>query len=111
LCGHTFPIFFEFRGGKGVATSIGVLLLLDWQVALICIIFALILIAITKMVSLGSVTAAILYPIITMVIRVDDIGLSSVVVSIAIALLVIFNHRKNLIRIKNGTESKLGQKA
>ena len=52
LCGHTFPIFFGFKGGKGIATSLGILLLLNWQIGLICLIFAVSLMAVTKMVSL-----------------------------------------------------------
>ena len=66
VIGHTYPIFFEFRGGKGVATSLGVLLLLNWQVGLICLLFALILMAVTRIVSIGSVTAAILYPVLVL---------------------------------------------
>ncbi|MCL2341830.1 MAG: glycerol-3-phosphate 1-O-acyltransferase PlsY [Firmicutes bacterium] len=109
ILGHTFPIFFEFRGGKGIATAMGVLLVLSWEIALICIIFALILIAITRMVSIGSVLAAILFPILT--IFMAKAGIGPILISIVIALLVIFNHRANLVRIKNGTENKLGQKA
>ena len=59
VIGHTFPIFFEFRGGKGVATSLGVLIMINWQIGLICLIFALALMTVTKMVSLGSISAAI----------------------------------------------------
>ena len=104
--GHTFPIFFEFRGGKGVATAIGIILLLNWKIALMCVPFAIILIAFTKMVSVGSVTAAILYPIAIIVLS-SDIGFPSIIVSILMALLIVFNHRKNLSRIKNGTENRL----
>lgn len=108
ILGHTFPIFFEFRGGKGVATALGVLITLNWKIGLICLIFAVIIIAFTKMVSVGSILAAILYPILT--IFMSDFKFSSVLVSILIALLVIFNHRENLKRIKNGTENKLSFK-
>lgn len=105
ILGHTFPIFFEFRGGKGVATSLGVLLLLNWKIGLICLIFAIVLIIVTKMVSVGSILAAVLYPILT--IFMDEFNLGVVIISILIALLVIFNHRENIKRIKSGTENKI----
>ena len=108
ILGHTFPIFFEFRGGKGVATALGVLITLNWKIGLICLIFAVIIIAVTKMVSVGSILVAVLYPILT--IFMSDFKFSTVLVSIFIALLVIFNHRENLKRIKNGTENKLSFK-
>ena len=65
ILGHTFPIFFKFKGGKGVATSLGVILTTNWQIGLICLVFALVLMALTQMVSVGSVAAAILYPVLT----------------------------------------------
>ena len=105
ILGHTFPIFFEFRGGKGVATALGVLITLNWKIGLICLIFALIIIAFTKMVSVGSILSAVLYPILT--IFMGDTNFVATIISILIALLVIFNHRENLKRIKNGTENKL----
>jgi len=108
ILGHTFPIFFEFRGGKGVATALGVLITLNWKIGLICLIFALILIIFTKMVSLGSIMAAVLYPILT--IFMGEANFWAVVVSLLIALLVIFNHRENLKRLKNGTENKISFK-
>ena len=108
ILGHTFPIFFEFRGGKGVATALGVLITLNWKIGLICLIFAVIIIAFTKTVSIGSILAAVLYPILT--IFMSEFKFSTVLVSIFIALLVIFNHRENLKRIKNGTENKLSFK-
>ncbi len=52
VVGHTFPIFFGFKGGKGVATSLGILLMSNWKIGLICLVFALILMALTRMVSL-----------------------------------------------------------
>lgn len=108
ILGHTFPIFFEFRGGKGVATALGVLITLNWKIGLICLIFALIIIAFTKMVSVGSLLAAILYPILTLF--MGEVSFIPVLISILIALLVIFNHRENIKRIKNGTENKISFK-
>lgn len=69
VLGHTFPVFFKFKGGKGVATSLGVLLITNWQIGLICLVFALILMALTRFVSLGSIAAAILFPVLTVFIH------------------------------------------
>ena len=69
VLGHTFPIFFGFKGGKGVATSLGVLLMSNWQIGLICLVFALVLMALTRMVSLGSCGAAVLFPVLTLFIN------------------------------------------
>ncbi len=110
VVGHTFPIFFEFRGGKGVATSLGILLLINWQIGLICLIFALLIMAVTRMVSAGSVSAAILYPVLVLC----HVGTpyfivpgNYIVFSILLALFIVFNHRANINRILNGTENKL----
>ena len=91
IFGHTFPIFFEFRGGKGVATALGVILLTNWQIGLICLAFALILIIITKMVSLGSIMAAILFPVLTIFIQTNYIEPGNYIIfGIAVGLLVVF---------------------
>ena len=69
VIGHTFPVFFGFKGGKGVATSLGILLISNWQIGLICLVFGIVLIALTRMVSLGSCTAAVLFPVLTLFIN------------------------------------------
>lgn len=109
VLGHTFPIFFEFRGGKGIATSLGILLMINWQIGLICLIFALALMAVTKMVSLGSISAAVLFPVLTLFIHTHYIveGKGYFIFSIILAIIVCFNHRENIKRIMNGTENKL----
>src|SRR5574344_670666 len=66
VVGHTYPIFFKFKGGKGVATSLGVILIINWKIGLICLIFALVVMVVSKIVSLGSIAAAILFPILTL---------------------------------------------
>lgn len=112
IIGHTFPIFFEFRGGKGVATSLGVLLMINWQIGLICLVFALLIMALTKMVSAGSVSAAILFPVLTLFLGKEYFIVkgSYFIFSVIMALIVMFNHRSNIKRILNGTENKLGSK-
>ena len=106
ILGHTYPIFFEFRGGKGVATSLGVLLMLNWKIGLIALIFALLLMAFTKLVSVGSISAAILYPILVLFIE-DRKNFGVILISWLIAILVIFNHRTNIKRLKEGKENKI----
>ena len=111
IIGHTFPIFFKFKGGKGVATSLGVLLITNWQIGLICLVFALVLMALTQMVSVGSIGAAILYPVLTLFISQNYIVPGSYIISsIIIAILVVFNHRSNVKRLLSGTENKISFK-
>lgn len=117
VLGHTFPIFFQFKGGKGVATSLGVLLMSNWQIGLICLVFALVLMLLTKMVSLGSCAAAVLFPVLTLFINDNYTVLTEgksgsvyFVYSVILAVLVLYNHRSNIKRILNGTENKLSFK-
>ena len=114
VLGHTFPIFFEFKGGKGVATSLGVIMIINWKIGLICLIFAIAIMAFSKMVSMGSVGAAILFPVLTLFIDTNFIveasGMKYFIFSIILAAIVIFNHRANIQRIANGTENKLSFK-
>ena len=113
IVGHTYPIYFGFKGGKGVATSLGVLLMTNWQIGLICLVFALVLMALSKMVSLGSVGAAILFPVLVLFIHTNftvSEGSSYLIYSIILAAIVAFNHRSNIKRILNGTENKLSFK-
>ena len=108
VLGHTFPIFFGFKGGKGVATSLGLILLINWQIGLICLVFALILIISTRMVSLGSVSAAVLFPVLTMFITENYIVPGDYkIFGILLGVFVCFNHRANIKRLLKGQESKI----
>ena len=111
IVGHTFPIFFGFKGGKGVATSLGVLLLINWKIGLICLVFGVILIALTQMVSLGSIASAILFPVLTIFINECYIIPGNYIIfSIIICIFVAYNHRSNIKRLLNGTENKISFK-
>ena len=115
VVGHTFPIFFGFKGGKGIATSLGILLMTNWQIGLICLVFALVLMAITRMVSVGSIAAAILFPVLVIFIDQNYIvpdanNWKYLIFSIVLCLIVLFNHRENIKRILNGTENKISFK-
>lgn len=114
VIGHTFPIFFGFKGGKGVATSLGILLMTNWQLGLICLVFALVLMALTRVVSMGSIAAAILYPVLTLfvggghyIVESSGLGNGYFIYSVILAIIVIFNHRTNIKRILSGTENKI----
>ncbi len=117
VIGHTFPIFFSFKGGKGVATSLGILLMSNWQIGLICLVFAIVLMALTKMVSLGSCGAAVLFPVLTLFINQNYTiltegkkGSNYLIYSIILAVIVLYNHRSNIKRLLNGTENKISFK-
>lgn len=111
VVGHTFPVFFGFKGGKGIATSLGILLLLNWKIGLICLIFAVALMAVTRMVSLGSISAAVLFPILTTFIQEHYLVSGNYFIfGVVMAAFIIFNHRSNVKRILNGTENKLSFK-
>ena len=114
VTGHTFPIFFGFKGGKGVATSLGVILMSNWQIGLICMVFALLLMVLTRMVSLGSCVAAILFPVLTLFINENytvltegKSGSTYLIYSIILAAIVLYNHRSNIKRLMNGTENRI----
>ena len=113
VIGHTFPIFFGFKGGKGVATSLGILIMSNWQIGLICLVFGVLLIVLTRMVSLGSCAAAVLFPVLTLFITDNYIvsqGSGYFIYSIILAVIVLFNHRSNIKRILAGKENKISFK-
>lgn len=112
ILGHTYPIYFGFKGGKGVATALGILLITNWHIGLICLVFALILIIMTKMVSVGALGAAILFPVLTLF-SYETYFIEPgnyIIYSILIAVIVCFNHRSNIKRLMNGTENKISFK-
>lgn len=113
VVGHTFPVFFGFKGGKGVATSLGILIMSNWEIGLICLAVGVTLIAITKMVSVGSCSAAVLFAVLTYFIHDNYIvseGSGYLVYSIILALFILFNHRSNIVRLIHGKENKISFK-
>ena len=117
VIGHLYPVFHGFRGGKGVAATIGLLFVLDWRMALLCVGMFVLTVGVSRMVSLGSVLALSYVPVLTFLFRygVDDMPIETVifctVVSGVVALIVIFKHGSNMRRIANGTERRIGQDA
>ena len=109
VLGHVFPIFAGFRGGKGVATSLGVFLGLNPWTALVCIGVFIVTFAVTRFVSLSSITAAFFLPWISFFVFKQHEPVT-VVFNIAIATLVILAHRKNIRRLINGEEKQMNFK-
>ena len=107
VAGHNWPAFLQFRGGKGTATSIGVFLVYDWEVAIITIMIGLIVLAIWKMVSLTSMVGMTMLPVFTLLLGRT---ITELVFAVVLCLFSLFQHRKNIGRIIQGRESKLGQK-
>ncbi len=112
VLGHNFPVFFGFRGGKGVATSLGVILLLDWRIGLSVLAVALIIMATTRFVSLGSILAAVLFMVIQIVVMcvTDTFDTVRLICVLILGILLIFRHRANIVRLIKGEENKLGAK-
>jgi len=108
LVGHSFPVFLGFRGGKGAATGVGVLIpLAGWLTLIVVFLFAA-AVAATRYVSLGSIIGALSLPLLFWLFP----GFSSLYVwfGAAMALLVVLRHHANIGRLLKGTESKFGQK-
>lgn len=112
VVGHNFPVFFGFKGGKGVATSLGVILLLDWKIGLITLAIAIVIMAISKYVSLGSIMAAVVFMILQIAVMIinDSFDVTRLVCVLILGGLLIIRHRANIVRLLNGTENKLGSK-
>lgn len=107
IIGHSFPVYFGFKGGKGIATAVGILLYLDTKMILLLLgIFAIIVI-LTKYVSLGSIVTVILAPIYTYIYHFDEKPIYFYTI-LALSSLILFNHRSNIIRLIKGKERKIG---
>lgn len=107
VLGHIFPCYFKFKGGKGVATSGGMVLAIDWRIGLILLLIFVIIVALTRYVSLGSIIIAVLYPVLIFAFYQSFI---LTVIAIVFTLIVIISHRENLKKLINHTENKISFK-
>lgn len=108
VIGHNWPVFFGFKGGKGVLTSFAVILYISPVPALICLAVFIIVVSLTRYVSLGSIIAAICWPIVSIIF---DLPALMLVIAALMVILIIIRHKGNITRLFQGTEKKLSFKS
>jgi glycerol-3-phosphate acyltransferase PlsY len=106
IIGHNWPIYFGFKGGKGVLTGVSVLFMIDWVMALICLGLFVIIVALTRYVSLGAICATLCFLVLSFV-PVFGHGAGFHVFACLMAAIVVLKHRDNIGRLLSGTENKL----
>lgn len=104
VIGHNWPVYFNFKGGKGVLTSAAVVFMLDWRIGLIVLGIFIIMTAIFKFVSLGSMTGALCVPVFALVFSHST---AFVLIMLFLALLAVYRHKANISRLIHGNENKL----
>lgn len=111
ILGHVFPVFFGFRGGKGVITTLGVMLLVNPLVFLIIVVIFVPVAFLTRIVSIASILGAIAYPVLTLILAkiLHQPAFYSVLFASVYMAIVLIMHRANIKRLLNGTENKFGQ--
>lgn len=105
ILGHNFPVFFGFKGGKGILTSLFIILMIDWRIGLLVLAIAVGIIAATRYVSLGSCVGSALFFVFALIFHWGDmwfIGFAFIMSAMAI-----IKHRSNIVRLLKGTESKI----
>lgn len=110
VLGHNWPVFLGFKGGKGIATSFGVLLLIHWQTGLVCLVVWLATIVFSRYVSLGSISASVVAPF-TLLLIDKSAPRNLYLTMIFLAILAIYRHKDNIRRLLKGEENKLKKKA
>ncbi len=126
VIGHTFPVYYKFKGGKGVVTTASVMLMTDWRMLAIALLVFVIMFLSTKIISICAIVNAAIYPVATITLKMLDctgvtkflsptpssvsLAVYAFAVSFLIAALVIFRHKDNIKRLRNGTEKKITAK-
>lgn len=109
VLGHVFPVWLGFKGGKGVATALGVFCVLFPKAILVALAVFILIVVLTRYVSLGSILGAITFPIAAYFLQHPDA--ISLVLASGVSLIVIVKHHQNIGRLMSGTESKFGSKS
>ena len=112
--GHIYPIYYGFKGGKGILVTFAAMLAINWLAGMIPFVFFVVIVAISRYVSLGSITAAAVYPFVVLILSLMENDSSSWInfgLGMVIGVMLIIMHRANIKRLLNHTEKKLGQKS
>lgn len=111
VLGHNFPFYLGFRGGKGIACTLGLMLCVDWQIALITYAIGFVVFLAKRYISLSSLTMALVYPILMIITRnIYGFGIEEILLMFVLCILAYFKHKSNIERLLNGTENKFGSK-
>lgn len=113
MIGHIFPVYYGFKGGKGVLIAATTLLAIDPVTFSIIIPFFIIILLITNYVSVASITAAAFYPVVTLIfqsLRNFETAIPDAIFAGVIGIIIIYMHRANIKRLRNGTENKFRKK-
>jgi len=108
IIGHTWPIYYNFKGGKGVVTAITMILCTNPLLALFLLLIFVAIVLATKYISLGSIMCALLYPILLN--NFGAVGIIELICCFAVVVLVVYNHRANIKRLYEGKENKFSFK-
>ncbi|MFI3320685.1 MAG: glycerol-3-phosphate 1-O-acyltransferase PlsY [Rikenellaceae bacterium] len=107
VLGHIFPIFADFKGGKGVATLVGSVTGIHPPIIMLCFGVWIVMMLIFHYVSLASMVGGVCFPIFTIISPRTNGSIPFIIFSVVVALLLIWTHRKNIERLREGTESKI----
>jgi len=121
VLGHCYPVFYKFKGGKAVLVTVATGLVINWLAALIALVLFILIVLVTKYVSVGSIISAVAYPIWVLIVedyvripvwngRFHGLGSIGFIFSSIITIILIFKHKENIKRLMNGTEKKLVSK-
>lgn len=114
VLGHNFPLYFGFKGGKGIVTSVAVIFALDWRLGIIVLGVGVVCIVLTRYVSLGSLIGCVLFPLVCYVKYMDaPMSYEKMVIipAVFLGILGIIRHKNNIKKLMSGTERKIGEKS
>lgn len=110
VLGHNFPFYMQFKGGKGIACTLALMLCINWKIALVVFVLGIIIIAAKKYISLASLAMSLVYPILMLFFDKADFGTEAAIVMFALCALAFWKHKENIKRLIAGNENKFSFK-